>query len=294
MVSGPLRLTTLLGDHTASAALKRGEIVSPLLTLEFADVKVPNTAFKRVVRDLEFDVAELAIVTFLMAKARGVPLSLLPVVLMSRAQHPFLVHDAKRGVLVPRDLEGRRVAIRSWSVTTAVWIRDILRQEGVAVDRVRWVTLEDAHVAGIADPPGVERAPTGADIKTMLATGDVDAAVLGAVPDDPRFRPVFEHPGPAAQEWQRLHRAIQINHMLVVKQDLCRAEPAAVRALVDMCSRARAAAAENGVDLPPFGIDANRRSLEVAIDATFRDGLIPTRPFVEDLFDDVVRNATSD
>ncbi|MDW8469859.1 MAG: hypothetical protein RML56_13695 [Burkholderiales bacterium] len=78
--------------------------------LEFADVAVPHTAFKRVVRDLEFDLAELALVTFLLARAHGKPLRLLPAVLTARFQHPYLV--SARG-LRPRDLEGKRVGERS-------------------------------------------------------------------------------------------------------------------------------------------------------------------------------------
>ena len=91
--------------------MKSGEIRSDDLAFEFAEVKVPNTAFKRVVRDLEFDFAELAIFTFLLARAHGKPLSLLPAVVTARFQHPFLVCDAERGPLLPEDLPGRRVGL---------------------------------------------------------------------------------------------------------------------------------------------------------------------------------------
>ena len=78
-------MKALLGDYPVTKHFKEHS------SLEFADVKVPNTAFKRVVRDLEFDVAELAIVTFLFAKAHGKPLRLLPAVVTARFQHPYLV-----------------------------------------------------------------------------------------------------------------------------------------------------------------------------------------------------------
>ena len=73
---------TLLGDYPTTHALRQGTLASPVVALDFADVGVPNKAFKRVVRDLEFDVAELALMTFLMARSRGVPLRLLPVVVV--------------------------------------------------------------------------------------------------------------------------------------------------------------------------------------------------------------------
>ncbi len=158
----PLRLRTLLGDYPNTLALKRGELGSALVAFDFADVKLAHTAFKRVVRDLEFDVAELALVTFLMAKAYGKPLVLLPAVVSARFQHPYLVYNAERGHLAPADLAGRRVGIRSYSVTTAAWIRGILANDhGVDPDSVRWVSFEDAHVAEYRDPPAVERAAAG-------------------------------------------------------------------------------------------------------------------------------------
>ena len=95
--SQSVRLNTLLGEHPGTAALRRGEVRSPRVELDIADVKAASTAFKRVVRDLEFDLAELAIVTFLIAKAHGKPLVLLPAVVMGRFQHPYLVYNPARG-----------------------------------------------------------------------------------------------------------------------------------------------------------------------------------------------------
>ncbi len=110
-------LRALMGDYPVTAALKSGQLRSPHVRLEFADVKPVSAAFKRTVRDLEFDVSELAIVTYLMAKAHGKPLTLLPAVLVGRFQHPLIVYNAERGPLAPGDLAGRRVGVRSYSVT---------------------------------------------------------------------------------------------------------------------------------------------------------------------------------
>ena len=114
----PLR--TLLGDYSTTHALRQGRVTSPIVALEFADVAVPNKAFKRVVRDLEFDVAELALMTFLMARSRGVPLRLLPVVVFSRNPLPHLVHDSEHGRVSPKDLPRCCIGVRSYTTTTAV------------------------------------------------------------------------------------------------------------------------------------------------------------------------------
>jgi 4,5-dihydroxyphthalate decarboxylase len=271
----------LLGDYPATAALKKGEVRSDRVRLDFADVRPPSAGFKRVVRDLEFDVAELAITTFLMAKAFGKPLRLLPAVVVGRLQHSFLVHNAERGPLAPHELAGRRVGVRSYSVTTGMWIRGILAEDhGVDPDRVTWVSFEEAHVAEFRDPPNVVRAPAGKDVVGMLLAGEIDAAVVGdGKPSDPRIRPVIPDADAAARAWQRRTGAIQINHMVVVKDSVPRADAEEVsRMLRDSIDAA------GSPEMNPYGIEANRRNLEVAIDYVHRQRLIPRRFTVEELF----------
>jgi 4,5-dihydroxyphthalate decarboxylase len=271
------RLKALLGDHLVTEALKLGRVATGALAFDYADVKVPHTAFKRVVRDLEFDVAELAIMTFLLAKAHGKPLKLLPAVLTARFQHPFIVYNAARGSMDPGALQGRRVGLRSYSVTTATWIRGILAEDyGVDMARVRWVTFEEPHVAEFRDPPNVERAPAGTDIIAMLLAGELDAAIVGEAQKDPRIRTLFADPAAAAESWKEKHGAIQINHMVAVKQD-CDAAEEIYRLLLE----SRRAAGNPPMN--PFGLEENRRNLEAAIDCVYRQHMIPHRFSVEEL-----------
>ncbi|MDH4191021.1 MAG: hypothetical protein OEW21_12540 [Betaproteobacteria bacterium] len=290
----PLRLNTLLGDYPNTAALRRGELRSPGLALDFADVKTPSSAFKRTVRELEFDVSELALVTFLMAKAWGKPLVLLPAVLFSRFQHPYLVYNAERGRLAPRDLEGRRIGIRSYSVTTVAWLRAVLADDyGVDLERVRWVSFEEPHVAEFRDPPSVERAAAGQDAATMLLAGEIDAAILAPPPKDARLQPVIADPESAARAWYRRTQAVQINHMVVVRESLTRSHPETVRELWRLLVESRrrgGSTLEDGIDARPYGLDAIRRPLEVAIECVVRQGLVPRRLGVDELFDEVTRS----
>ena len=150
-------LRTLLGDRPHTLALKRGELNSNLVRFDLDAAKLAYPEFKRVVRDLEFDVAELALMTFVVAKSWGKPLVLLPAVLTARFQHPYLVYNSEKRHLTPGDLAGRRVGIRSYTVTTATWIGGILAKDyGVAADQIRWVSFEGPHVAEHRDPPWVD------------------------------------------------------------------------------------------------------------------------------------------
>jgi 4,5-dihydroxyphthalate decarboxylase len=293
-VSNPVALRTLLGDHRVTRALRRGELPSPLVRLDFADVSSVAAGFPRVVRDLAFDVAELAIVTFLLARAHGKPLVLLPAVVLGRFQHEYLVYNRERGPLTPADLPGRRVGVRSYSVTTGTWVRGILADDwGVDLGQVRWITFEEPHVAEFRDPPGVQRAPAGKALIPMLLAGELDAAIVGGrEPADPRLATLIPDPAGAARAWQQKHDAIQINHMVVVTEALAGSRPDAVREVYRLLAESRRAAGPLPAGEPettPFGFEANRRNLEVAIDQVHRQRLIPRRLSVDELFDDVTR-----
>jgi 4,5-dihydroxyphthalate decarboxylase len=293
-MSEPVALPTLLGEYPVTRALRRGEVASPTVRLVFADVPSPAAAFKRAVRGLEFDVAELAIVTFLLARAHGVPLVLLPAVVLGRFQHPYLVYNRERGPLTPSDLPGRRVGVRSYSVTTGTWIRGILAEEwGISPETITWVTFEEPHVAEFRDPPGVQRARPGQELLPMLLAGEIDAAIVsGREPTDPRVVPLIPDPAGAARAWYEKHQAIHVNHMVTVKASLSLAQPAVVAEVYRLLAESKRLAgppAAAVVDTTPFGLEANRRNLEIAVDYVYRQRMIPRRFTVDELFDDVTR-----
>src|ERR1700733_8370010 len=193
MRGGPIemtmRLRTLLGDHPGTAALKNGSLKSDLVTFDFADYSPTNKGFKPMVREAAFDVSEMAIVTYLMARSFGKPMVLLPSVVVARFQHAYAVYRAELGNLKPRDLSGKRVGIRSFTTTTGAWLRGILANDYVVdLDSIQWVTFEDAHVAEFRDT--TLRAPQGKEIIQMLLDGELDA-VLGEKVQHPGLKPLF-------------------------------------------------------------------------------------------------------
>ena len=267
-------MKALLGDYPVTRLFKEKS------SLEFADVKVPNTAFKRVVRELEFDVAELALMTFLLARAHGKPYRLLPAVVTARFQHSTLAYNPERGTLSPEKLAGKRVGMRSYSVTTATWVRGILADDyGVELDKVNWVTFEDPHVVEFRDPPNATRMPAGKDVTAMLLAGEIDAAILAEPPKDAPLRPLIPDPAAAASAWKAKNGAIQINHMVTVKNTVSHEEE---KRIYDLLVESRKSA--GNPEMNPFGVEENRRNLEVAIECMHRQGMIPRRLTVEELF----------
>ena len=287
-------LSACLGSYPHTRALKDGAVTSDLVKLNFTEINPVNRAFLLMAREQKFDVCEMAIVTYLQAKAYRKPLMLVPATMMGRFQHGTLLYNSQRGRLRVEDLPGRRVGVRAFSQTTGVWIRGILWKDyGLDLNKVKWVTFEDAHVAEYRDPPGVERAAAGKDITQMLIDGELDAAIFGGnMPDDPRLKSVIPDPETAGEEWYRKHGTVPVNHMVVLKDSLAKSNPAAVRELFRMMLESKKVAGlpkPGAIDFVPFGFDALKPALELMSAYSLEMQLIPRSYAVEELFDEATR-----
>jgi 4,5-dihydroxyphthalate decarboxylase len=274
-----MRLRTLLGDHACTAALKDGSIRSDLVEFDFVDYKPTNKGFKPMVREGAFDVSEMAIVTYLMAKNYNKPMVLLPDVVLARPQLGHALYNSRRGTLTPKDLAGKRVGIRSFTTTTGAWLRGILANDyGVDLDAIDWVTFEDAHVAEFEDH--TRRAGAGKQIVQMLVDGELDA-ILGEKVEHPDLKPLFADVTGEEARWFAHHGVKPINHMVVVSRELSDRHPAIVREVHRMLSAAASAGNSR------FTAAEIRRSLACITAYSAQQGLI-ARPFaVDELFDDV-------
>jgi 4,5-dihydroxyphthalate decarboxylase len=272
-------MTTLricLGDYPHTLPLKRGQVKSDWLKLDFAEVKPLHHAFKPMVREHAYDVCEMALVIVIQAKTYDKGLRLLPAAMLSRFQHHTMLYNAERGRLTPNDLAGKRIGVRSWSQTTGAWLRGILENDyGVDFSTVKWTTFVDGHVAEAFDPPAVTR--SNGDMTQMLIDGELDSAVFGAaMPDDQRLQSVIPNPDSAAKDWYAKHKLVPVNHMVVVTDELARDNPKAVAELYRMLEEGLrlVGVTKDGLDTTPFGKDANRPCLELLIKYCRQQGLI--------------------
>jgi len=286
----PVRLRTLLAEYPHTAALRRGEVTSDHIAFEFADVTPIWAGFKQMVRQKAFDVSEMAIVTYLIAKSFGKPMVLLPAVMTARVQHAFAIYNGERGTLTPPQLAGKRVGIRSFTTTTGAWLRGMFANDyGVVLQEVNWVTFEEPHVAEYVDT--TERAPPDKKIIEMLLDGELDA-VLGDRSDDPRVKSLFGDADAAAKAWVAKHKIVPLNHFVVVSEELARLRPDVVTEIYAQLRESRRRAVAAGADPPPFGVEACRPALEKIIDYAAQQRLIPRRFTVDELFDDTTRKMT--
>jgi 4,5-dihydroxyphthalate decarboxylase len=279
-----------LAEYAVTKAMRDGRVKSDIVNLDFCGPTPAHNGFKAMVRENAFDAGELAIVTFLQAKAYKKPYVLLPAPISGRFQHHCAGFNIDFGHVNPKDIEGKRVGVRTYTQTTALWIRGILRHEhGVDLDKVTWMTLGDGHLAEYSDPQNCERLPAGSSIPQMMLDGQLTAALLGEdMPKDPRVRTLVPNAQAAAKDWFAREGVVPINHMFVVHADLSKKRPDIVRELYRMVSASRALT-EGGVPaiFPPLGLEPNRKGLQLAIDWALDQKIIPHRLSVDELFDDV-------
>ncbi|WP_051376815.1 hypothetical protein [Burkholderia sp. WSM2232] len=294
---GMITLSAMMGTYPKTAALKQNAIDSPLLRLNFAAVDTAQTAFKNVVRGFEFDVAELAIMTFLQALDAGQPYRMLPFVMNGNFHHKSILCRAD-DTLTPRELVGKTVAMRAYTQTTPAWVRGILADEyGVDLRAVKWVSQEGAHVAGYVEPEWVKQLAEKGDLEAMLLAGEADAIISGGKPSgNPGVRQLIPDAKTAALDWHGRTHAVPINHIVVVRESIANRHNGVVPELYRMMIESRRASGESaagsGPDLQPVGFDALRPALEIAIRYAYDQKLISRQFSIDELYGDVALQLT--
>jgi 4,5-dihydroxyphthalate decarboxylase len=295
----PVRLRTVTRTQGNTQALKEGRVRPRGFSFDFHDVPVLVQAFRRMVRELEFDVCEMAFTTYLCAKAHGKRFTALPIFPVRGLHHGAIVRTTTAGIQVPIDLEGRRVGVnRGYTVTTGVWARGILSDEyGVELDRVTWVLSGDEHVAEYRPPANVVPMRPGGSLDTMLATGEL-AAAIGVQATHPDVAPLIPDAEQTAFEALRRHGLYPINHLVVVKDELLEAHPGLATAVFDAFAAAKRSYVErlraDEIDAPtPIDL-MYRRVMEIIDDDPLPYGIAPNRPMIEQLIGHAVRQRILD
>jgi len=287
----PVRLRVALKTYPHTQALKSGELTDPAIECVFEDIEPIHRAFAPMARRQAFDVSELAIDTYLQAKAYGKPLVLLPAVVAARFQQGCLIHNAQKGKLEVDGLAGKRIGVRAYTQTTGMWVRAILAQTyGVPLEQIEWITIEGAHLEEYRDPSFVHRAEPGKQLLPMLRAGEIDAAILGNdLPDEAGLEPLIHDPAAADLQWYAQHRYVPINHVVVLTQELADANPQAVRAVYDLLRKGKEQVAAQMAGKPDkllFGYDALRGPLEETLAYCDEQQLLPRKLTVDEIFAD--------
>ena len=306
------RLHTVLVTRGHTQALKDGTVTPHTFEFDFEDVPIIIKAFRRMVRGLEFDICEMAMTTYLCARAHGKPFTAIPVFPMRAFHHGAIVYNTNAGIRTPKDLEGRKVGVnRGYTVTTGLWARSILQHEyGVDLNRVTWILSGDEHVAEYRPPANVVPIEPGKTIEGLLIAGEI-AAAIGVEVESPDVKPLVPNAREAGFEALRQRGHYPINHTVVVRNDRLDASPDLAPDMFDAFAQAKriyvqrlrdgqvdAGSPTDQVfkrvmeitgDPLPYGIDANRRALEAIVQHSVEQGILPRPVAVEELFPENTR-----
>jgi 4,5-dihydroxyphthalate decarboxylase len=309
-------LKTALGVRGHTQPLLDGTVAPRTFAFEFEDVPVIIKAFRRMVRGLEFDICEMAMTTYLCARAHGKAFTAIPVFPMRAFHHGAIVYNTKTGVRAPKDLEGRMVGVnRGYTVTTGVWARSVLQHEhAVDLSKVTWVLSGDEHVAEYRPPANVIPIEPGKKMEDMLIAGEL-AAAIGVQVESPDVKPLIPDAREAGFEALRRRGHYPINHTVVVRNDCLEAHPDLAADLFDAFARAKgiyverlkaghvdAASSTDQVfrrvmeitgDPLPYGIEPNRLALESIVQYSVEQGILPRTVAIEDLFPPATRALTA-
>jgi len=302
-----LKLKTVTRTQGNNRALKDGTVKPRTFQFDFLEVDPLIDAFRRMVRQLEFDITEMAITTYICARAHGKRMTALPIFIVRAFHHGAILYNTKAGIKKPKDLEGRRVGVnRGYTVTTGVWARGILQQEhGVDLSKITWVLSGDEHVAEYRPPSNVVPIEKGKKMADMLASGEL-AAAIGIELDHPDVKPLIPNALEAGLTALRNRGHYPINHTVVVKDDLLTAHPDLAPEVFNAFAEAKRLYVQRlksgKIEKPtavdevhrrvmeitgdplPYGIAPNRKVLEELIQHALAQGII-TRPVtVEELF----------
>jgi 4,5-dihydroxyphthalate decarboxylase len=313
-MAGP-KLKTVTRTQGNNQALKDGSVKPRSFELDFVEVDPLIAAFRRMVRGNEFDICEMAITTYICARAYGKPMTAVPIFLVRAFHHGAILANTKSGIRTPKDLEGKRVGVnRGYTVTTGVWARGILQQEyGVDLSKITWVLSGDEHVAEYRPPANVVPIEPGQKMGEMLAKGEL-AAAIGVEVDSPDVRPLIPDAFETGLAALRRRGLYPINHTVVIKNELLAAHPQLAADVFDAFAasknvyldRLRAGRIEKPTEIDelhkrvmqitgdplPYGIAPNRQVIEELIGHAVKQGIITKPVTVEELFVPSTRGLT--
>lgn len=325
-MTSPVKLTFAVSELPHTSAIRSGEIPIKGVDAEFLTIKPQIGAFRRMVRDVEFDVCEIAPTTYIIARAYGAPFVALPIFVVRRFHHATLLVHPDAGINHPKDLEGRKVGVRAYSVTTGVWNRCILMEEyGLDPSKVNWVVDDEEHVTQLELPPNVTHVAEGDSLADMMARGELAAgysanAGLGRTGNptggwktvDANYPKLFPNSAELEADYYTRTGIYPMHGTIVVKDSVLKEHPWVAQSIYEAFETAKerwlatldTSGSENkddvkyrklrkivGPDPLPYGIESNIRTIEALERTAFEQGLLPRRMSVEELFVDPVKVA---
>ena len=312
------------GLYDRMLPLYTGEVVPEGVALDFVISHSPRELFDSLSREGGFDIAEMSASEYITRFAAGqCPFVALPVFPSRIFRHGFITVNRTSGIRTPKDLEGRRVGIQIYTQTAAVWSRGLLaRDYGVDLSAIHWVEGDvdkpgrsgDPYVLPLLKPVDLVPNDSGVSLGELLERGGIDALVSARLPTafgkNPDIERLFPDSRAVEMDYFRRTGIFPIMHIVVMRRALHDADPSLAPRLFDAFCRSKdqavAAMKGRGGTLPymlpwlkseveameavfgpdpwPYGVAANRVTLEALVACLCEQDMIAAPMPVEELF----------
>lgn len=308
-----LRLTLACGDYDLTRALLDGKVEPDGIELISLSMPSPERHW-RMISNQEFDVCEFSMCQYLVSKAKGEPLIAIPVFPHRRFRHSYIFVNTKAGIKSPKDLEGKRVGLRSSQNTAGLWIRGMLQHYyKVSLKKIAWIT-QNAEPIAVTSKAGfkMDQVAPGDNIDSMLVRGELAAAIYPDIlPSYDRgakeVKLLFDNPVKEEMQYFKDTGFFPIMHTVVIKQAVVEEYPWVAKSLQNAFQKAKEICYHRmedprkvslawfrhyweeqkrilGHDPWVYGLAENKKSLEMMISYAYEQGLIPRKFKLEELF----------
>ena len=316
------KLTLACLDYDRTKPLFQGTVAPEGIELNCLAL-MPTETFVRMFRYREFDVSELSLASYSILTARGdCPFIAIPVFLSRFFRHSCIYINAQAGIGRPEDLKGKRVGVPEYQMTAAVFVKGMLQHEyGVAPEDIEWFCGGQeapgrTSVISYQLPSRIHlrEIPAGATLSEMLVNGSLDALVTPNMPSpflqrSPHVRRLFSNYHAVEMDYYRRTRIFPIMHTVVIRQEIYAESPWMATSLFKAFSQAKALAQKDlydtealrltlpwlihhieetravlGDDFWPYGVEANRPTLEALTQYIVEQGLAERKLAPEELF----------
>ncbi|HEU0075314.1 MAG TPA: ABC transporter substrate-binding protein [Dehalococcoidia bacterium] len=298
-MTSSLKLKAALGNSKIIAPLKDGSVTVPGIEFEQIDIDYQVDIWRQMSRTVEYDVSLMSVVSYLCAIEYDVPFTCLPVCLNGGFHHSEFIYNVDSGIKTPKDLEGKRVGTRTWTVTPGTLDRGILVDEfGVDWRSIEWVLAEPEHVPQAQEhlPPNVS-AGQGEDLFPRLVSGDIHAGIAGSNlkgGQSDKVKPLFPNAIELDKAYYQKTGIIQPFVILAIKNSVLQDNPWVSEALYEALKQSKQkSGAEATADVKavigkedpfPFGLAANRDGFNEAIRLSREFEVIKKPMTADDIF----------
>jgi len=316
-----LRLTLACGEYGRMWALKDETVKPEGIELVFLPLNHPAEIFWRMMRYQEFDISEMSASSFMIAKDKGMPFVGIPVFPARCFRHSYVFVRKDSGIKLPQDLQGKRVGTPEYQMTAGLWIRGFLQHDyNVSPSAIHWFTGGQIipgreERVQTALPKNVQWIGPSRTLTEMLVARELDAIASPYIPQtlmegpDAPVRRLFENYKQVEKDYYSRTKIYPIMHMVVVREALYKDYPWITQSLYKAFCESKKRYFEQldrfgpawfdlpwlreayeetkevlGEDLCPYGVEANRPTLEALTQYSFEQGLAKQKFTPEGLF----------